>query len=187
MGFFEKILKKIRTYFFNKELKKVPRLGKKALGFDRAKKVGILYDCSQEKHYRQVVNLVRDLEKQGKSVHALGFLRQNKMPEYSFAQLNFSFCSRTDFSFALKLKNPQLQNFSRSGFDLLIDLTPHDLFFMKFLTGLTQATFKAGPYNDDYIEVYDIMIHEKENAQLPELISHMLHYLKIINPVNNEK
>jgi len=101
--------------------------------------------------------------------------------------LNFSFCSRNDFSFTLKLKNPQLQNFSRSGFDLLIDLTPHDLFFMKFLTGLTQATFKAGPYNDDYIEVYDIMIHEKENAQLPELISHMLHYLKIINPVNNEK
>jgi len=186
MGFIYNALKSIRTWFFRREIKKVSRK-KKVLGFDASQKIGILYDCSREAHYREVVMLVRQLEQQGKKVHALGFIRQKKMPEYTMAQLNFSFCHRSDFSLTLKLKNPQLQNFSRSGFDLLIDLSPEDLFHMKLMAGLSDATYKAGPFHDDYVEVYDLMIRESETASFKELIEHMLHYLKMINPARNEQ
>lgn len=186
MGLFENITKKIRTYFFLKELKKVNRR-KKVVGFDSAKKIGVLYDCSQEDHYREVVTLVKRLEQEGKSVHALGFVRHKEMPQYTMAQLNFSYCHRSDFSLTFKLKSPQLQNFSRAGFDLLMDLSPNDLFFMKFLTGLCDATYKAGPYSDEYVEIYDLMIREKEASAIKELIEHMLHYLKIINPARNDQ
>jgi hypothetical protein len=184
MGIFKKIQKSIRSYFFGRELKKVSRK-KKVVGFDATRKIGILYDCSQEKHYREVVRLVKDLEQQGKTVHALGFVRENKMPEYTMAQLNLSFCHSSDFSWRLKLKSPQLQNFIHSKFDLLIDLSPEDLFLMKFIMGLSDATYKAGPYHEEYLEVYDLMISEKPLASIKELIEHMLHYLKIIKPAQN--
>lgn len=184
MGLFEKIQKAVRTFFFGRELKKVIRT-KRVVGFEAARKIGILYDCSQEDHYREVVRLVKRLEQEGKTVHALGFVRQNKMPEYTMAQLNLSFCHSSDFSWRLKLKSPQLQNFIRTGFDLLIDLSPEDLILMKYIMGLSVATFKAGPYHEDYVEVYDLMISEKPLASLKELIEHMLHYLKIINPARN--
>ena len=186
MGIFDNIEKRIQTYFFGRELSKVSRK-KKVVGFDSARKIGILYDCSQEKHYREVVRLVKDLEQQGKTVHALGFVRQKKMPDYTLAQLNLSFCHRSDFSWRLRLKSPQLQNFIRSGFDLLIDLSPEDLILMKFVMGLSDATYKAGPYHQEYVEVYDLMISEKNEASLKELIEHKLHYLKIINPAPNEQ
>ena len=186
MGIFDNIEKRIQTYFFGRELSKVSRK-KKVVGFDSARKIGILYDCSQEKHYREVVRLVKDLEQQGKTVHALGVVRQKKMPDYTLAQLNLSFCHRSDFSWRLSLKSPQLQNFIRSGFDLLIDLSPEDLILMKFVMGLSDATYKAGPYHQEYVEVYDLMISEKNEASLKELIEHMLHYLKIINPAPNEQ
>lgn len=186
MGIFEKIQKSIQVYFFDRELKKLDRK-KKVVGFDAARKIGILYDCSQEKHYREVVRLVKDLERQGKTVHALGFVRQKKMPEYTIAQLNLSFCHRSDFSWRLKLKSPQLQNFIRSGFDLLMDLSPPDLILMKYVMGLSDAAYKAGPYHQEYLKVYDLMISEKPDSGLKELIEHMLHYLKIINPAHNEQ
>lgn len=169
-----------------KELKKVVRK-KKVIGFDAAKKIGILYDCSQEDHYREVVNLVKRLEQQGKTVHALGFVRHKEMPQYTMAQLNFSYCHRSDFSLTFKLKSPQLQNFSRAGFDLIMDLSPNDLFFMKFLAGLCNATFKAGTYTEEYVDLYDLMIREKDDTGIHELIEHMLHYLKIINPAHNDQ
>ncbi len=186
MGLIEKITKKIRTYFFLKELKKVNRR-KRVVDFDAARKIGILYDCSQEEHYREVVNLVKGLEQQGKTVHALGFVRHKEMPQYTMAQLNFSYCHRSDFSLIFKLKSPQLQNFSRARFDLLIDLSPNDLFLIKFLAGLCDATYKAGPYSEEYMDIYDLMIQEKENAGIKELIEHLLHYLKIIKPARNDQ
>lgn len=186
MGIFDNITKRIRTYFFLKELKKVNRR-KRVIGFDAAKKIGILYDCSQEAHYREVVNLVKRLEQQGKTVHALGFVRHKEMPQYTMAQLNYSYCHRSDFSLTFKLKSPQLQNFSRAGFDLLMDISPNDLFLMKFLAGLCDATYKAGPFSDEYVDIFDLMIQEKETAGIKELIEHMLHYLKIINPARNDQ
>ena len=186
MGLFEQIQKSIRNYFFGRELKKVSRK-KKVVGFDNARKIGILYDCSQQAHYREVVRLVKNLEQQGKTVHALGFVRQKQMPEYTMAQLNFSFCHKSDFSWWLKLKSPQLQNFIRSGFDILIDLSPEDLFLMKYIMGISDATYKAGPYHEEYMDIYDLMISEKPGTGLKELIEHTLHYLKMINPARNEQ
>ena len=186
MGIFEKLIKSIRLFFFQRELKKVTRK-KKVVGFDAAKKIGILFDCSQKEHYLEVVSLIKELENQGKTVHALGFVRQKQLPEYTMARLNLSFCHHSDFSWFLKMKSPQLQNFSRSGFDLLIDLSPDDLFLMKLVAGISDATYKAGPFHDDYVDVYDLMIREKETASLKELIEHMLHYLKIINPARNDQ
>ncbi len=186
MGMFGNVKKNIRNWFFRKEMQNVSRV-KKAIGFDAAKKIGILFDCSREEHYREVLGFVKHLERQGKTVFALGYIRQNKMPLFTMAQPNLAFCQRSDFSFSLKFKNPQLQNFSRSGFDLLIDLSPNDLFHLKLVAGLSDATFKAGTFHHDYVEVYDLMIRESENATIGELTQHMLKYLKMINPEKNEK
>lgn len=179
VGVFQWIREKLRSYFFRVEVNK-RRRDKDVMGLDESRVVGIIFDASESADYSEVVSLVSSLRESGKKVRGMGFVRQKQKPDYLLDQIHFSFCQARDFSWTLKLKTPALVEFTESEMDLLLDLSPSGLFYPKYLAAITNARYKVGNYHPDQVEIYDMMIQEKEPFNVKEFISHCLQYLKII-------
>jgi len=177
---FNKIKKKYRNYFFRKEIGKINRK-KKVINYIEAKDIGIIYDASSEENYLLIANLTRELQKDGKKVNTLGYIRQKKRPQYSFPRLILGFFSMQDFTWNYKSRSNFINEFLERNFDILLDLSPADIFFAKYIAGLTKATYKAGIYDREYFHIYDLLIDVNESCSLEERIEHSLHYLKTIN------
>jgi hypothetical protein len=179
VGILKKIRGKLRNYFFHREVNRRSRR-KMVMGLDESRVMGIIFDASESTSYSQVASLVTSLRESGKKVRAIGFVRQKHKPDYLVDQIHFSFCQSADFTWNLKLKTPSLVEFTDTETDLLLDLSPSGLFYPKYLAALCNARYKVGNYHPDQVEIYDLMIREKEPFELQEFIDHCLQYLRII-------
>jgi len=180
---FQKIKKIYRNYFFKKRLKKVARQ-KKVINYFDAKNIGLLYDASIEENYLQITDLTRQLQKDGKKVISLGFVRQKKRPDYCFPKLIFGFFSARDFTWNYKPKINFVDTFINKEMDIIIDFSPDDIFHTKFISGLSKATYKIGIYSKEYYHLYDLLIDVNyQTSSLEEIIEHTMHYLKTINTI----
>ncbi|HSV87349.1 MAG TPA: hypothetical protein VLH61_01775 [Bacteroidales bacterium] len=187
MGIIAKIRKIIRSLFLRALLARVTRENKRVVGLAEARSIGILYECDNVNNYRQITGLIKHLEKEGKTIYSLGFVNQNKTPEFTMAQLNSFFCYKKDIGWNLKIKNPHLQSFFSAGFDILIDTSPGDFFPLKYLAGVTSASYKAGIFNNDYLEIFDLLIREQSNGSLEDRLKQLVKYLEMINSTSNEQ
>lgn len=172
---------RVRRFFMRRELKKRFRR-KQVVSLDQAKQVLVIYDASREDDHHAVCELVKTLQEKEKKVQTMGYVRQPALPEYLMEQLHTSYCRRQDFAWNLKLNTHVLQEFVDVEADILIDLSPPDLFLMKFLTSLSLARYKLGQYHPDMLDLYDLMIEAPKPMLVQEMIRHGLHYLQIIKP-----
>jgi hypothetical protein len=173
------IRKKVRLYFFHREMGRRSR-HKEVMGLDESRSLAILFDASEPMHHSQVVTLVARLRDEGKKVRCLGFVRQKKKPDFIVDQIHFAFCQPADFSWNLRLRSPSLQEFAGLEPDILMDLTPPDLFLMKLVAGMIPARYKVGVYDPELVEIYDLMIRESPGVEPGILADHCLQYLKIL-------
>jgi len=177
---FKNIKKKYRNYFFRKATRKLIRQ-KKVVNYYEAKNIGIIYDASQEENYMLISNLTKELQLSGKRVNTLGYIRQKKRPHYSFPRLIFGFFFRRDFTWNYKPKSIFVKDFLETEFDILIDISPEEIFFTKYVSGLSRAKYKVGIFSANYFNIYDLMIEVDDSCSLEECIGHSLHYLKNLN------
>jgi len=177
---FKKIIKKYRNYFFKKKRKNISRQ-KKVINYYDAKNIGMIYDASYEDNYNAITEITRRLQLDNKKVYSLGFVSQKKKPEYCFPKLIFGFFTSRDFTWNLEAKSNFINEFIQTEFDVLIDLSPSDIFHTKYVAGLSKAKYKVGIYSKEYFHIYDLLLDVNENISLEELIDHSLHYLKTIN------
>jgi len=183
VSLFRKIKHWIRMFFFRREMKKASRK-KMVVGLEESRKIGLVYEASSEETYRMATDLAKELQKSGKRVKAMGFVPHKTKPDYLLDHLNFSYFSRKDFKWNLKLKTDTLKEFVNTEFDILIDLSPSDLFLVKYLSGLSGARYKTGKYHPEYVEVYDLMLQVDDAFPLDELIEHTINYLQMIKKPN---
>ena len=180
MSALKKIIKKYRDYFFKKKRRNISRQ-KKVINYYDAKNIGLIYDASYEENYLLITEITRILQLDDKKVCSLGFVRQKKTPEHCFPKLIFGFFSSQDFTWNLEAKSNFVNEYIKTEFDILIDLSPSDIFHTKYVTGLSKAKYKVGIYSKEYFYIYDLLLDVNENISLEALIEHSLHYLKTIN------
>jgi len=180
VSFITNLKEKYRNYFLRKETKKITRQ-KKVVNYFDAKSIGIIYDASKEENYLFITGFTKDLQQDGKKVSTLGFVRQKKKPEYSFPKLIFGFFSAGDFGWNYKYQSNFIKDFVDSDFDILLDFSTEDIFFTKYIAGLSKARYKVGAFSYDYYKIYDLLINVSKSCSLEELMEHSLHYLKTIN------
>lgn len=178
----KKVKKALRAYFFKKEMKKRV-YPKRVTGLDEARSIGIIYDASEEESWKQVQAFVKKLLGDGKRVSSMGFFRQNVRPPFLIEQMHQSFFQKKDLSWNLRLKSTVLNVFAEAGFDILIDLSPSDVFLAKYLSGVSYARYKLGRFHPEMVDIYDLMIETDKPLPLRDMIEHCTHYLKLIkNP-----
>ena len=153
---------------------------RRVVGYDDAKRVALIFDAGTNGKPNFINKIIGNLEHDGKHVTTLGFFNQKRIPEGIKIGEKVGFVARKSFSVWMRPKSDVVRNFIEQRYDLLIDLTVQGPFMVKYVAGITKASYKAGVHHPDYLGVYDLLLQVNEQATDEELAVHAIHYLKII-------
>lgn len=177
---FEKIRKKIGQYYLKKENAHTIRQCQMTNLRD-ARKIGILYTVNEVFDYDRVAEFVTQLQGEQKEVKALGFVSNKNLIERFLPKLSFDFFSKKDLTWFYKPIHNQVRDFIDKEFDLLIDLSMHDSFPLKYIAGLSNALCRVGKFSEENTDYYDLMIDVKPNMSSEDYLGNIRHYLTVIN------
>lgn len=151
------------------------------LNLEQAKQIGILYSLDAIPDYDKVSEFVSELQHNHKDVKVLGFVKNKNLITRFLPKLSFDFFSISDISWFYKPIHTKLKDFIDKEFDLLIDLSVHENFPLKYIAGLSHSFCKVGRFSEENSNYYDLMIDIKPSATLEDYLEHIRHYLTIIN------
>ncbi len=174
-----KVKRSIQLYLLRRAMKKL-EYKKRVVSYDNAKRVGLFFDAGADGRPAFINKIINNLEHDGKSVFVLGFFNQKKIPEGLKNNEKAGFVSKNCFSVWMRPKSDVVRNFVDQPYDLLIDLTVQGHFMVKYVAGITKASYKAGVHHSDYLCVYDLLLHLDEQTTDEKLADHAIHYLKIL-------
>lgn len=176
---FGKIRKKIGQYYFKKENALVEHHCQMT-NLQDAKKIGILYTVNDVPDYEWVSNFVSELQGEHKEVKALGFVKNKNLVQRFLPKLSFDFFSKRDLTWFYKPIHKQVRDFIEKEFDILIDLSLHDSFPLKYIAGLSNALLRVGKFSEENTEYYDLMIDLNPSMTSDDYLGQIQHYLTVI-------
>lgn len=146
--------------------------------FDKAKKIGIVYNALEKPDADLVMKFSTMLESKGKVVNTLGYINRKKLDgEYTPNFRNDFFCNK-DLTAMRLPKEMSVKRFITEPFDYLINLYEQDDFALIGISALSKAKFRIGLYRKEYIDCFDLMLKPSEPG-LQNLIDQIIHYIKI--------
>lgn len=137
------MLAPLRALFFKKALRTVLASQKRMRQvhtFDSARSIGLLFDASSEKARKESLEFVRQLEKQGKKVTALGYFDSKQVADNQ----PFDAFTVKETTWTGQPKSEKADAFAREKFDLLLTLNPDEQTPLEWLAASSQAAFKVG-------------------------------------------
>lgn len=169
-------------YQYAQDVKKV-RAKRETVGFDEAKKIGILYDATDERDYETVKNYVKQVRSQyKKDILAMGFVDRKQLPPSQFAQYGLDFFTRKDLNFRMIPIDPIVQNFIHERFDILINLHSGRSFPLQYIAAMSNARFRVGRYDKRNMLCYDMMIQLAGEPGIKTMIEEMENFLRKLKP-----
>ena len=177
---FRKLRIKIGRYYYKKEQSRSSRQCRMT-NLKEAKRIGILYTLDDVPDYDRVSAFVSRLQGDHKEVKALGFVKNKILVQRFLPKLSYDFFSTRDLTWFYKPVHRQVKDFIEKEFDLLIDLSLHDSFPLKYISGLSNALCRVGRFSEQNAEYYDLMIDLKPTMTSEDYLGQVQHYLTVIN------
>jgi hypothetical protein len=146
-----------------------------------AKRIGILYTLDNVPDYERVSEFVAQLQGEHKEVKALGYVKNRNLVQRFLPKLSYDFFSKRDLTWFYKPIHTKVRDFVEKEFDLLIDLSLHDSFPLKYIAALSKAFCRVGRFSEENTEYYDLLIDLKPSMTSEEYLGQIRHYLTIIN------
>ncbi len=153
---------------------------REAVPFEKAERIGILYDSTNERHYLIIKKLVKEIRDQHKEVLALGYYDRRELPAARFAKLGLDFFTRKSVNWIRKPSHTVVNNFINTRFDILICLNIESCFPLKYISARTPARFKIGRWDRRNEPYCDMMVHADAGLSMGKFVEQVLHYLKLI-------
>ncbi len=146
-------------------------------------KVGIIYLVADETAHNQVRNYVKKLKEELglTKIMALGYYDGKALPHFLHAKLNFDVFGQKDLNWYRIPHGNVVQNFMAEEYDILIDLTVHDLLPLQYILAKSKGRFKVGRLSGTNAHFLDMMIDTAGADSLPQLIANVDRYLMMIN------
>lgn len=169
----------IKKYFHHYFLQKALKLNqhfRKSVNLQEAKEIGILFDATDTDQKQIVENLAKQLKDQNKKTVLLGFYNFPK-PAINFS---FDYFNKKNLNWHLAPIGHTVEGFINRNFDILINLTVKEILPLEYISAMSHAKFRVGPYNSDKIYCYDLMIDTGDKKDLDHLIDQVKHYLHLI-------
>jgi hypothetical protein len=176
---FENIKAKLGNLRFAKEVAKMERQSE-AVGFDAAKKIGLLYDATDPSDFETIKQYVKEVRAQSKEVMALGFVDKKELSGNQFAQLGLEFFSKKNLNWKMIPNNRAVVNFINERFDVVINLAKNEIFPLRYIAALSKARFRVGRFDKHFTYCYDLMIQSESNGDLKQFIGEAENYLRKI-------
>lgn len=176
--FIQDIKVKIGWWILNKSIKKLKR-NASFQNYSTAKKVGVIFNATQQNTYELARKYIKSLSDKGMQVNALGFVNSKEVLDFYQKSSHFDFFSKQNLNWYSKPNNPNTQDFINGEFDILIDLSIVEDFPIQYIVGLSKAKFKVGcvKKNENF---YDFMLQLNEKKELSYFIEQLEYYLGMI-------
>lgn len=174
-----KIKSGMANYILRKRLKLHQRR-KKVYNLQSARRIGILFDATDEKEFDHVMEFYKYLKLKGIVVFVLGYVNDKDVPDKYLFKKNFNFFLRKNLNWYHRPVSHESERFIKENFDILIDLNLRDCFPCQYIIALSPAHFKVGKYSER-ASYYDLMIDIKKENNIYFLIEQTKHYLEVIN------
>ena len=171
------LLEKFRQYLYQHKLKKRISDDHQAVSITTAKKIGILFDATDEKDVMIIRAYKKELINRKKIVRLMAY-KDTKIVEQD---LGFEcFCNK-DLAFdRTPLSNRNVTDFIQTPFELLISLHMSPNPSLEFISAASKAKFRIGPYQASSEDAYDLMLYGKHKS-LRVFIKTMEEYLEKIS------
>jgi hypothetical protein len=144
--------------------------------FDVANSIGILFDATDGVNRNMVMDYAQNLKKQGKNVKLLGFVK-SKEKELSFP---FNFFTLQKVNWKMIPESAEVNQFLNRPFDILINLYLGKNQPIEYISALSNANLRVGPYSDN-TNSYDLIIDTPIGTDLEHLIKQVNFFLNKIN------
>lgn len=167
-------------FVLDQQIKKLKR-NKRVINLDEAKTVGIVYNVSDQKVFKTIKILVKELTTQKRQVMAMGFVNRNSIPNYCIAANSGYYFNQRDLNWYGGPKNDYVKEFINKEFDILIDLNMDDEYVLRYISGLSRSKFKVGSYSKTHEKYFDMMIDFISASKIEEFIEQVLYYLLMLN------
>lgn len=168
-----KLSERIFNYYRRKE-----KLSQHAFPrWDKVQSVLLLFESDLTEKNLHIKQLVKELQQEGKDVTAWGYVDSKNA--ISAILRDYRILSRRDTNLFEKPKEAHLKDLRHTHFDLVIDLSQHDVLALKYLLMYADADFKAGRQTEEpYLA--DFMVMTNGNDDPAFLYDQVLYYLKNI-------
>lgn len=177
---FAKLKLKFGNSRLRKQLKGLKR-NKKVYNLDSAKQIAVVFYATSELVFDQALDFVSFLNKQNLEVCILTYFPGKETPHKFLLRKNVNVFNKKELNWYHKPIAPFVTEFIDMEFDILIDLSPQEIFPLKWISSLSRAKFKVGNLSY-YGNPNDLIINVKPvNENLDYLISQIKHYLHLIN------
>ncbi len=181
MGLFYNLRLKAGRIMLQKRLTALRRM-KQDFGFNKVKKIGVLWDASFENDFQHLAALNRQLAESGRSVEVMAWIPGKSVPDRLTGLSYMRFLRKSDLNWALLPDSDDARKFIETGYDLLIDINPSSLFQLSAIAALSSAPMKVGPDLTDKPEEtpYDLLIKTALPFSIAQFLEQAMHYLAII-------
>lgn len=177
------VINKFKKFFGNYNYKRrsarISR-NKKTVNLDEAQKIGLLYKVPAENDYKKIIGFIKKLQGRGKTVFALGYVKNKDVPYFFTSSNSYSFFTLKDLNWYYKPGGSFVNNFLSEKFDIVINLSLQDDFPLQYICGLSNCSLRVGKFGTDNSRFYDLMIETDKIPELEYFIEQINHYLSII-------
>ncbi len=179
------MLEKLKSKLIARKLKSI-QVGEnrsvRACNLTSAKKIGILYEASEQSQFESVRAFMVNLQKKIPFVRALGYVDAKELSDFHIQPLEYSFFCKKDLNWYGFPNEEVISDFCNKEFDILICLNIEEKLPLTCLMVRIKANFKVGIYSETNAKWLDMMLSlDEENKNMNELIIQTLRYLENIH------
>jgi len=187
MGLLKNIKLSMADRALRQEMKLAGRVRKPNMfSFEKVRTVGIIFDATSTEDYDIVKRYVVYLREHLKKVKVIGFFSKKEIPTLTYSKLEYDFFSLKELSWTGKPNSTVVTNFIAEEYDLLIDLNIHDHFPLKYIAALSKASFKVGKFDEDGMDIHDLMIDADNTKTVKYFLRQIDTYITMLNKSTTE-
>ena len=160
-----------RAYFLQKMMRKLERK-RCPIPFEAAKSLGILFDATRQEDRELALSFSNQLKQKDRKIRHLGFFA-NKQDISNFP---FKAFNKNEVDWLLRPKGDKVEEFQQEPFDFLISIYSKENLVLEYISALSQAHLRVGPYTDNTY-CYDLMIDTAGNESLNDYLKQVSFYL----------
>lgn len=176
---FSNLKLKIGLSKLRKQAKSVKR-HKMVYNLQTARKVGIVFFASNGDEFDHAMNLVSFLTGKNIDVALLAYCPEKEIPQNFYLRKHTKVFTKKELNWYGKPTPEYVNKFISLELDILIDLSMHEIFPLRWVSTLSTAKFKVGALNY-FGNPNDLVINVKKEQNIDYLISQIKHYLNLIN------
>lgn len=166
------------------KLLEMPR-DKRIENWENIKTIGLVFLVGDNSQWSLIQRFITAQENRGKAVHIIGYLPTGTTVDYIFSHPSTVIChEKTEFTKLGLPKEGVIDSFTGRHYDLIIDSTPGNCFFGKYITACSNADLKVGYSNIESDEIttdlYDMTIQGSGEADFKNYIEQIVKYLSMV-------